>query len=587
MLFISHSSLDKELVQRLVDVFCTAMALPAQCIICSSVDGCTLGTGERIDVSVERAVRESRAFLAILSPNSAASNWVLFELGARWGYEPVRFLRVPGHPEDSLPRPYDIRLAADATNRGRIHQLVRELNEDLGLPYPVQPDAYATKLEEFLAAARQYEAIEEATRKRGIVSRRAFSQSPKLPGEVFAIEFLEREVEIEYKPTVVEIRIDRRDVREMAISNPAKTAKVKELITDANEQRVIDCDHEIQAHLGDTTLTKHVDRIGPRDLGIKLRWASGGVLSIVKRRGQLWVPFFFRDIRPYGWNISLGQTERLFRDGRELQEIHDLELTDPRRYIVREFVEESLILSHDPNERKQLELKRFSLADDVTVGRDHDEEHRNHRRDRDHLRILESGQERIVTDDAKTRFRVRVESEKGLSVTTHNVLVCFSLLDLGIEVVKIYEYDMPAPETMLDGEIQEKTDPESGKTHRELVRMPIALMSLGYLRRTFGDRQDWQSYTAGPQPSIEIPADAVPAQDEIELFTWDVKRRMEIVRNREGAPFMQERFLGWYDTFRDNFFDEDENVSCAKPSRLFVPGTAKILNLYFKTVRTK
>ena len=167
---------------------------------------------------------------------------------------------------------------------------------------------------------------------------------------------------------------------------------------------------------------------------------------------------------------------------------------------------------------------------------------------------------------------------------TDNVLVCFSLLDLGIEVVKVFEYDMPRPETMLDGEIQETLNPKSGKLERELVRMPIALMSLDYLRRTFGKRSRWQTYTAGPQPSIEIPAEAVPGKDDIELFTYDVRRRMEIFRSGQGSPFEQERFRGWYDTFRENFLDDKGEPSCSKPSRLFVPGTAKILNLYFATV---
>ncbi|MGH9419231.1 MAG: hypothetical protein ACRD3J_04595, partial [Thermoanaerobaculia bacterium] len=44
VLFISHSSLDKELVKSLVDVLLCS-ALSAQQIVCSSVEGCTLPSG--------------------------------------------------------------------------------------------------------------------------------------------------------------------------------------------------------------------------------------------------------------------------------------------------------------------------------------------------------------------------------------------------------------------------------------------------------------------------------------------------------------------------------------------------------------
>ena len=69
-----------------------------------------------------------------------------------------------------------------------------------------------------------------------------------------------------------------------------------------------------------------------------LRWASGGVVSIVKFRKREWIPFFFRDIPAYGWNISLGASEERTDD-----------LNDPWSFIIREFLEETHVCRKNPS----------------------------------------------------------------------------------------------------------------------------------------------------------------------------------------------------------------------------------------------
>jgi hypothetical protein len=117
--------------------------------------------------------------------------------------------------------------------------------------------------------------------------------------------------------------------------------------------------------------------------------------------------------------------------------------------------------------------------------------------------------------------------------------------------------------------------------------MPIAMFSLDYLRDIFGRGQDWHYYTYGPQPSVKAARAADPSCGEIRLFDWDVNRRMDAIEGSWGSEPTQRRFRDWYDKFGAHFVKDregpnDERVlEYANPSRLFVPATAKILNLYF------
>lgn len=171
-------------------------------------------------------------------------------------------------------------------------------------------------------------------------------------------------------------------------------------------------------------------------------------------------------------------------------------------------------------------------------------------------------------------------------LTTKGLLICFSLLDLGIEVVKVAKYKLNEKDWMLDGEIREWHMATTGKTQMKLIRMPVAMVSLDYLRETFGQGQGWHRYTFGPQPSIKAARAPIPSE-EIRHFDWDVERRMKAVEGEWGDKWHRDRFIGWYDKFGSHFIKDHEHpeggwdFSYANPSQLFVPATAKILNLYF------
>ena len=84
-IFVSHSSADAVLARSLADLLRSALNLLPDRIRCTSVDGYGLEVGANTNERLRIEVREARAFIALLTRNSLASTYVLFEMGARWG----------------------------------------------------------------------------------------------------------------------------------------------------------------------------------------------------------------------------------------------------------------------------------------------------------------------------------------------------------------------------------------------------------------------------------------------------------------------------------------------------------------------
>jgi hypothetical protein len=73
--FISHSSLDKWIAERVAEKVAEAGAE-------SWLDIRDLPGGGNIQVEINKGVRESNEVVVLFSPNSASSHWVSFEIGA-------------------------------------------------------------------------------------------------------------------------------------------------------------------------------------------------------------------------------------------------------------------------------------------------------------------------------------------------------------------------------------------------------------------------------------------------------------------------------------------------------------------------
>ena len=324
-----------------------------------------------------------------------------------------------------------------------------------------------------------------------------------------------------------------------------------------------------------------------------LRWASGGVLSIVEWRGDFWVPFFFRDIEPVGWNISLGGSE------------DEHELNDPIPFLFREFMEETLVLRNAPRKPGHRTTKGFQIGPlppkPPHALKKFAADHIDLRGYYDGLPLnpWDATRPGDWTDvrDARTHVSLRIEHEGRDLGTFRNLLVCFNLLELGIEVVKVVEYELDPDDYILDGEI---FTPRS-----ELVRMPVAMISHDYLREVFDsadgaielervcteeskDGVEWTTHEPA-QPSVR--AGRPPRPEEIRVFPWDVEARRTLAEGRplvqggrKPRPAEQARHRRWNRNFRERWFRMGPDLSVQSACPYFTATSAKVMQYYFARV---
>lgn len=151
--FISHSSADEELAQAVVDLLSGALGLSSDDIRCTSLEGYKLPTGSETGAALRRESVGSRCFLALLTPSSIKSVYVIFELGARWGTEKPMFPvlgrgLVPGQ----LPSPLSDIHAANASIHGDVLDMVEDVARALGLELR-RPGSWHSRADAVVTAA--------------------------------------------------------------------------------------------------------------------------------------------------------------------------------------------------------------------------------------------------------------------------------------------------------------------------------------------------------------------------------------------------------------------------------------------------
>jgi len=406
--------------------------------------------------------------------------------------------------------------------------------------------------------------------KEGVVNRSKLMSKKRLPGEVFAAEILKEPVRIEKsaKSGNVQVIINRQNVDKAVISNKGKSELCKSFI-EPEFEKIIALDRSIHAFLRNS-LSKVITK--PLVLpSIPFRWGSGGILSIVNIDDKPYIPMFFRDIPPEGWNLPLGSSERLLDNNGCLISGLDHELNSPSLFILREFLEEMLLIDRDPSCCRPKQF-RFRMPYDLgsaqaSIAKELKNKHLQLRHKYDHMEICNDNDLVIRPDLLKTPMDLIIHSSEG-DFEISDVIFSINCLELGIEIVKIIAYDIPGGNRpyFLDGEILENP------SMPELVRMPIALFPLKMLYEIFSGNIELQ-YRGKSQASIEITHQL--NTEDILLYSWDVERRKAIIEDSSlGIGTENTRYSKWNKSFGESF----NNGSIP---HLFTPASVKILNLLF------
>jgi hypothetical protein len=136
--FISHSKQDEKLAEALGNFLREALSLKPERIRCTSVPMYSLHGGARTESQLRTEIIEAKCFLALITPVSLKSPWVLIEIGARWATDKqLTPLLAKGALVNSLKGPMTS-LHALRCNEAEIHKLVREMAKILGDDPPLE-----------------------------------------------------------------------------------------------------------------------------------------------------------------------------------------------------------------------------------------------------------------------------------------------------------------------------------------------------------------------------------------------------------------------------------------------------------------
>ena len=329
-------------------------------------------------------------------------------------------------------------------------------------------------------------------------------------------------------------------------------------------------DQEIQGFLNGT-LDNRAERLKLKDLGIYLRWASGGVLSIVEYNDRKYIPLFYRDKKPFGWNLFIGSTERQFdANGNLINNVFD-EFNNPLLFINREFEEELLVFDEYPDSnKKNNKIVPICLTSHSAGIEKYYNKHIALRNKYDRLNIIEHENKFIQTKVLNTDMIVKI-GNRNFS----DFLICFNLMELGIEVVQVVMYRLEKGNVLIDGEIL--TNEED-----ELVRMPIALISCDFLKKHFKGNLNHLGITEGANSSFYIN-EPIP-EEEMVLFNYDLIRRRDIVNGNTNHMKVRPGEIERYQTSFMKYFNITDCTVLPEASKYFTPASAKMLNLMFQQV---
>ena len=152
--FVSHSSADRRIAEAFVELLRAALPIGAKDIRCTSIDGYKLDAGSKADEQLRQEVFDAPVFVALLSPTSMKSVYVLFELGARWATKGhLAPVMVAGLDSTHLKAPLSAIHAVSGASDADVHQLIGVLAKRLSVRAE-EPAVYLKALNAFLGTAR-------------------------------------------------------------------------------------------------------------------------------------------------------------------------------------------------------------------------------------------------------------------------------------------------------------------------------------------------------------------------------------------------------------------------------------------------
>ncbi len=145
-IFISHSSVDKDVANALIDLFITALRIDPDNIRCTSVEGYKLKGGVNTDERLRKEIYSSKVLIGIISSESLKSHYVLFELGARWGSNlPFQPMVTDQSVYNVLRKPLDNLNLLNLSIHEDLQQMLEEISTDLNLNL-ASPTKYQKKI---------------------------------------------------------------------------------------------------------------------------------------------------------------------------------------------------------------------------------------------------------------------------------------------------------------------------------------------------------------------------------------------------------------------------------------------------------
>jgi len=273
------------------------------------------------------------------------------------------------------------------------------------------------------------------------------------------------------------------------------------------------------------------------------------------------------------------------------------EFTNLEELIGREFAEELIVLKQRPKAGASVKQVVFYDRDGGRALAQSQEFlkfvecHQDLRKVHDGIEIeVDSFQRPRFLTPLSTPFAVRVMEAVGSVTRCRDVIFSLNPEELGIEVIRPYAFDLWDEEWLMDGEVL----PSSRSRHPFLVRRPIILISVDFLREQYksakglGEIQVGGEFLGGKQLK-EIPAGAYKVFAEIDSRRARLQKVKGLLAelganaNEEQQALDSEQRLisGWLNVYEKVF---EEALSGNKPLRAghittFCPVTFKTIEL--------